>query len=110
MDEAILCDRIGLMQNGRLLTVDTPINISNSFQGKIFSVTSANVPSLLKLLSGLPGASDSYAFGQSAHLVIKEGTEETDIISYLENAKAGNVSVSQIVPTVEDSFIRLLKS
>ena len=43
MDEAKLCDRIALMQNGKIMTIDTPDNIVNQFGRNLYAAHSENM-------------------------------------------------------------------
>src|SRR3569623_1155493 len=93
MDEAGLCDRIALMQNGKILTLDTPQNISDSYPEKLLAVKATKMSTLLKLLSNFQGAFNRNAFGEYAHVVLQN--DETDIENrmkkYLEHNGLMNV-------------------
>ncbi|MCK7534075.1 MAG: hypothetical protein MZV63_25165 [Marinilabiliales bacterium] len=39
MDEALRCDRIALIQSGRILGIDTPDNIRRSYSQKLYAVS-----------------------------------------------------------------------
>ena len=116
MDEAGLCDRIALMQSGKILSIDTPANISASYPDKLFAVKANKMSTLLKALSKFPKAVNSYAFGEHAHVVIENGNPnshpekiENEIKNYLEKEGIENIEVKSIRATIEDSFIKLLK-
>lgn len=111
MDEASLCDRIALIQTGKILSIDTPANISSSFPDRIFAVKAKPISGLLKALSKFPDAATSYAFGEYAHLVIKKEQPdfENNLKKYLENEGLENVVIKQIQASIEDCFIKLLK-
>ena len=118
MDEASLCDRIALMQSGKILSIDTPENISASYPEKLFAVKANKVSALLKALSKFPKASNSYAFGEYAHVVMEnekwkmengEHSIENDIKNYLEKEGLENIEIKPIKATIEDCFIKLLK-
>lgn len=118
MDEADLCDRIALMQNGKILSIDTPENISASYPDKLFAVKANNMSALLKSLKNLDIAKESYAFGEFAHVSIDNGgwTIENDelkieqkIRNYFEKEGLENIEIKPIHATIEDCFIKLLK-
>src|SRR6478609_5601917 len=48
MDEASLCDRIALIQNGNIMSLDTPKNIIAGFPAKLYAVKSKDIYRLLK--------------------------------------------------------------
>ena len=118
MDEAALCDRIALIQSGKILSIDTPANISGSYPDKLFAVKASRMSSLLKALSSFKKAKTYYAFGEYAHLSIDSGqftknNEEAEIMKelkmYLQKEGLESVEVKSIKPSIEDSFIKLLK-
>lgn len=111
MDEADLCDRIALMQNGKILSIDSPENISASYPDKLFAVKANNMSALLKSLKNLDIAKDSYAFGEFAHVSVSNNEDyvENKIKEYLENKKLERIETKPIEATIEDCFINLLK-
>lgn len=111
MDEATKCDRIALIQNGKILSIDTPNNISTAFPEKLFAVKAENMHALLKQLSGYDKATSSYAFGEYAHMTsTDEAIDELAIEKFLAEKGAVNVEVLPITATIEDSFIKLLRN
>src|SRR6478609_977740 len=48
MDEASLCDRIALIQNGSIMSLDTPQNIIKSFPKQLFAAKAKDIYQLLK--------------------------------------------------------------
>lgn len=111
MDEAALCDRIGLIHNGRILSIDTPANISASFPEQLFAVKAGKMSALLKSLSTFEKTQDSYAFGEYAHVAIhqNEANSENELKQYLQKAGMKNIEIKPITASVEDCFIKLLK-
>lgn len=111
MDEAGLCDRIALIQSGKILSIDTPANISESYPDKLFAVKASKMSKLLKALSKFSGAIISYAFGEYAHVSVKidEQNFENKLQKYLEDEGVENVVIKQITASIEDCFIKLLK-
>src|SRR4030095_6178412 len=71
MDEAGLCDRVGLIQSGKLLSTGTPNEITGAFKETILAVKSAEMYKLLKDLTAFDEAEDVYAFGEYHHAVMK---------------------------------------
>lgn len=115
MDEANLCDRIALIQNGKILSIDTPQNISAAFPDKIFAVKARQMSMLLKELSRFDKAKASYSFGEYAHVVTGEAESneqsefEKDLKNYLQDRGLENIEIKAIKANVEDCFINLLK-
>jgi ABC-type multidrug transport system ATPase subunit len=110
MDEASLCDRIALIQNGNIMSVDEPQNIINSFPDTLFAVKAKDMYHLLKEFRADTDVASCYAFGEYLHLTFKEGdhkgVEQLNELASKNNAQDFEAKV--ITPTIEDSFIRLM--
>lgn len=111
MDEAAMCDRIALMHGGKILSIDTPANISASYSDQLFAVKAGKMSTLLKRLPEFEKTLNSYAFGEYAHVSIKNNKEnmQSELKQYLENAGMKNIEIKPIKASVEDYFIKLLK-
>lgn len=109
MDEANLCDRIALMQSGKILSVETPENIINSYGNTLIDVKADDMYSLLKVLKEYSGITDSYAFGEYAHASFT-GSIPEDFEPYLKQKGLREVVVKPAEVTIEDCFIKLLKN
>jgi ABC-type multidrug transport system ATPase subunit len=110
MDEASMCDRIALMHNGKILSIDTPAGISASYSDQLFAVKAENMSKLLKALSGCEQVLSCYSFGQYAHVSVKRSEQNIDEIlnKCLENTSYEKLQINPIQATVEDCFIKLL--
>ena len=118
MDEADLCDRIALIQNGKILSIDTPANISAAYPDQLFEVKARGMHALLRTLPKFSKTKASYAFGEYAHLATDrqqfsngETFEdfEKELKDYLQKEGIENITVKPVKASVEDSFIKLLK-
>ncbi|UII21003.1 ABC transporter ATP-binding protein [Fulvivirga ligni] len=118
MDEANLCDRIALIQNGKILSIDTPDNISKSYQGILYAVKSEidNSPNakyqLLQDLEQYENTGSSYAFGEYVHLTFKDeaAQPEQGLQKFLEDKGHHDIEIKKIDAGIEDCFIQLLKT
>lgn len=109
MDEARLCDRIALMQNGKFLRIDSPENIIASYPQKLWSVTADNMHRLLNDLRSCPYLKSSFSFGACYHVTMVESATAPMLDEYLINKGYGNIDITEIKPTVEDCFMLMLK-
>lgn len=112
MDEASLCDRIALIQNGEFLTIDSPAGIISSYPNKLLAVESANMHQLLMDLRGNELTRNCFAFGDKHHvsgpLNPPQGDfSEAKIREYLLQKGHTNISINEIEPSVEDCFMQL---
>src|SRR3990170_2758446 len=62
MDEATMCDRIALLQSGKILSIDTPEKIVNSYQGDLFAIKSEAMYKLLLDLREYENTLTCFAF------------------------------------------------
>ena len=110
MDEADLCDRIALIQNGRIMSIDTPDNIVKSFPKNLYAAKAKDIYTLLKQLVADEEVESCYAFGEFLHFTLKSG-EEADVTlkRIAERHPLENLEISAITPTIEDIFIRLMR-
>ena len=67
MDEAVRCDRVSLMQAGRLLVTDRPAEIGRRYPRPLFAVRGPDVLGLLGALRRFPHAAAVWPFGESLH-------------------------------------------
>ena len=110
MDEAILCDQVALMQNGRILDVDSPSRITEKFPRKIIQARSENMFQLINDLRNFEKAEAVYAFGQFVHFTgIEDDVETTELDNYLEKLNHKNILVEEINPGIEDVFMNLME-
>jgi ABC-type multidrug transport system ATPase subunit len=109
MDEASLCDRIALIQNGQILAIDTPAGITNRFTKPLLAVRGADTYRLIKDLRSASFTHTCYAFGEYLHVTLEsEGIDIKQIESYLQEKQYGQIEVHVIVPTIEDTFMSLM--
>lgn len=110
MDEAVLCERIALIQNGKIMSVDTPQNIIAAYPVKLFAMKANNIYKLLNDLRKNEEVESSYPFGEYLHVTLKNGNEKDagELRSWAEKQGHTHIEVKDIEPTIEDSFIRLM--
>ena len=107
MDEASLCDRVALIQSGKIMSIDTPAGIVKQFGKKLLSAKSADMLALLKVLNDQEQVENAYPFGEYHHIVLKDDGE-----SSLRNdltRKGFDYEMKEAVVNIEDCFIRLME-
>lgn len=110
MDEAVLCERIALIQNGKVMSVDTPKHIIAAYPVKLYAMRANNIYKLLSDLRKNEEVESSYPFGEYVHVTLKNDAEKDtgELRSYAEQQGHTHIEVKDIEPTIEDSFIRLM--
>jgi ABC-type multidrug transport system ATPase subunit len=108
MDEASLCDRVGLIQGGKMLKIGTPTSIVNDFSGMIFSMRTNDMYQVIRQLKQSEADFNYYPFGQHLHIVTPNQEETDKIYDFLEQMKYKKEDLKSIKPTIEDCFIQLM--
>ena len=110
MDEADLCDRIALIQSGKILSIDMPSNIVKAYPRNLFALKSDNMYKLLVDLRQYQEIESAFAFGEFLHASFKNDYPDIESAArkFLEERGNQNVEIKTIEPTVEDCFISLL--
>jgi ABC-type multidrug transport system ATPase subunit len=109
MDEANLCNRIGLIQNGHLLESNTPKQIQDNFQGYLLALQTNQIYQLLTELENFTLAKDFYAAGQQVNVVLHRREDEKFLRTFLEHLSLKINQIAIIQPSIEDCFIQLMK-
>jgi ABC-type multidrug transport system ATPase subunit len=110
MDEASLCNRVALMQNGGILTSGTPKEITESFQQTILAIQSPNMYKLLQDLSDSPEVDDVYSYGEYHHAIMKKNYNNEALKQYLQSKGEDEVEIHTVTPSIEDCFMQLMRS
>jgi ABC-2 type transport system ATP-binding protein len=109
MDEAALCDRVALMQSGKIMRTDSPQNIINQFTKPLWSVSSPEMYRLLNDLQQYSNTEKCYAFGEFHHLILKnDHTGREEIMNYLLKLSHREIELKITRPNIEDCFIELM--
>ena len=108
MDEASLCDRIALIQNGKVLKIDSPQAITSDYDKVIYDIQSKNTHGLIHDLKNYPSHYSVYAFGEFIHYIDKNPDfNPQDIVNYLENKNHTDIIIKTAITTIEDVFMDL---
>ena len=106
MDEAARCDKIALIANGKILKTDSPQNIADSFPRKVYRARGGKMFELLKKIRESGLAESAYSFGDSCHIVLKDGAEAGELEKILQNS-GERAELAEAPATLEDCFMRL---
>ena len=110
MDEANRCDRVALVQRGRILAIDTPQAITASFDRPLFAIRVSDRFGALRALRDYENTNTIYPFGEVMHFTDKRAEASPEQISrevsgYLVQRGIANADVMPASPTIEDTFI-----
>lgn len=109
MDEASRCDRIALIQKGRILSIDTPENVRNQYRLELYAVSTDNRFQLLKDLRAYEDSESVFSFGHKMHLSTKTSLDEAGLTEFLSTKGHGDIQIEKISASIEDCFMELLR-
>jgi ABC-2 type transport system ATP-binding protein len=108
LDEAERCDRVALLSEGRVLALDTPERLQASIEGSMLSVRAARPRAARDLLRTAPHVLSAALFGDSVHALVPRGSTHESIASLLTDGGIETLEISELEPSLEDVFIRLV--
>ena len=110
MDEAVLCDRVALMQKGKILSIDTPEKIIENFGKPVLSVKTDRMYELIYDLRDYKNTFSAFRFGQSIHYCSKlPKSEINEITEYLKSKGHKNIEIKNVEPDIEDCFMDMME-
>lgn len=109
MDEAQLCDRIALINQGKVLMVNTPDRLVDNLDENLYAVSAKEMFRLLSELRKLPEVEECYTFGAVLHAVTRPDFDPLKVKSILETAGLHDVAVAPAKGDIEDLFIKLMR-
>lgn len=110
MDEAALCDRIALIQDGKILEIDTPKAIVEQYPKPIFNVGAHNTYLLIEKLNAYVHSHSVFPFGEYIHYTDqRDGFDPSELEHYLTQEGLKDIHIERTAATIEDTFMELAK-
>ena len=109
MDEACRCDRIALVNGGKILGIDTPGGIVQRFDEPLYALSGSDMYGLLVEARRARGVKECYPFGAAHHLVVGADFEAGSFIDYLKRQGFPDASVHRVQAGIEDVFMKLMQ-
>lgn len=107
MDEAGLCDRVALIQEGRLLGIDPPEVLTSRFELPLFAVRTDRKYQLIQDLRTFPATHSVFPFGEFVHLATTAPIWPEAIEGFLAMREHRDIDIRPIRPGIEDCFMEL---
>lgn len=109
MDEAGMCDEIALIQDGQILSINTPLGLINDFESPLYGVSADDMYQVMNDLKNNSSVVSCRTFGAQHHVQLIQGSDPHAIQDVLEKSGHNNVRVELITPTIEDCFMNLMQ-
>jgi ABC-2 type transport system ATP-binding protein len=113
MDEAGRCDRVALMQKGRILAIDAPRAIGDRFPHQLFAIRGGKRLEMIEALRAYEHASSVFPFGERLHYAdVRDDVAPerivNDVRAFLAGRNLSDVEMRVIEPGIEDAFMALM--
>jgi ABC-2 type transport system ATP-binding protein len=109
LDEAERCNRVGLMNRGKLIRCDTPRNLREHLEDACYRVGTANQAAARELMTGLPGVLTVEPYGARLHVFVTPDGSPEMIRQKLVDRGLPPEEFERITPSLEDVFIDLVR-
>ena len=111
MDEATRCDRIAMIQEGKIIGINTPATFIENFNGKLYTFKSEDIFSLLNAMESCPLDCNYYPYGEHCHIAFYDdiATALPQFEKFLSDNKLQHDEIRAIAPSVEDCFIEIVQ-
>ena len=109
MDEAERCERIALINSGKILDVNTPGRLIEGLDKNLYNASAQAIYPLLEALRRLPDVRDCYTFGATLHVVTSDGFNPVEAVGKLRQVGLDDAQIWPVKGNIEDLFIKLAK-
>lgn len=110
MDEAILCDRIALMQSGVFMQADTPARIIARYPETLWAVRSDRMHPLLNDLRECRFVKSAFSFGEAFHVTVTDEATPEKLTAFLTDRQHAEIRIRPIAADIEDCFMLWAKN
>jgi len=110
MDEAEYCNRIALIDRGKLVALDSPGALKQrSLGGYLLLIECEPIGVAIAALPKAPGVREVAAFGNALHVLVEDADAAIkDLPPLLSGQGVKTTRIERIKPTIEDIFVRLV--
>jgi ABC-2 type transport system ATP-binding protein len=108
MDEAGRCNRIALINGGKILDINTPDGITNNFKEPPYAISGTDMYGILAAAREEQEVIECYPFGAAHHIVASENFNPVILKQTLEKQGFKNIELNKTRAGIEDVFIKLM--
>jgi ABC-2 type transport system ATP-binding protein len=110
MEEAEHCNRLVLMNRGRIIASDTPEGLRRSMTEPLMELRTPDAPGAVEALKESRGVLDAAMFGRGVHVVVEDEAWARDALpSVLEARGVALEGMERVPPSLEDVFVALVR-
>lgn len=109
MDEATRCERIALIDKGKILRINTPVGLVAGLEENLYNASASRMFDLLTHLREMPEVEDCYTFGATLHVVADKSFDPDEAKRKLSESGLNDVEIYPAKGDIEDLFIKLTR-
>jgi ABC-2 type transport system ATP-binding protein len=110
MEEAEYCDRLALMNRGRVIALDRPADLRGQMADPILEVETSDASAAAQALQHQPGIIEAAMFGRALHVAVSDAAQAQAFLPAFLGARGITTGAIQIVrPSLEDVFVSLVR-
>jgi ABC-2 type transport system ATP-binding protein len=110
MDEAEYCERVGIMRDGKLLAMDTPLNLKKEvISGDVWEVFGDPLEDAVIALNKVQGVLRAGLNGDHIRIISEKDINKGELYKALTIAGINITNLVQGEPTLEDVFLSLAR-
>lgn len=110
MEEAEYCNRLVLMNRGRVIALDDPAGLRARMDDPLLEVRASHTPKAVDVLRTQDWVLEAAMFGRSVHVVVRdEQTAMGEVPRLLEERGIQVAGLERVVPSLEDVFVALVR-
>jgi len=110
MEEAEYCNRLALMNRGRLIALDRPTALRSRMADPILELATDDGPTAVQVLQHAPGVIEAAMFGRAVHVVVEnEAAARAALPGFLSAHGRSCERITTVRPSLEDVFVSLVR-
>jgi len=110
MEEAEYCDRLALMNRGRIIALDRPADLRAQMAEPILEVETDDASAASQALQHQPGIVEAAMFGRALHVVVEDIARARAFLpAFLAERGIATGAIHEVPPSLEDVFVSLVR-
>jgi ABC-2 type transport system ATP-binding protein len=110
MEEAEYCDRLALMNRGRIIALDRPADLRGQMAEPILEVETSDASAASQALQHQPGVLEAAMFGRALHVVVDDVERAQRFLpAFLGERGITTGAIAVVRPSLEDVFVSLVR-
>lgn len=109
MDEAEHCERIALIQDGRISALGAPAELKKSIHSRIYQISGQPINKIKEAVSRVRGVVNVVPFGVALHVFFEDDRSAQNARNGLKQKGITLERFESVLPSLEDVFISLVE-